>query len=316
MSSRQPNAATAQSSGSPWLFSGANAAKHAQQEIEKAKEAQQRAGIYRFYLKENEAAEIVILDRDRERLFCRHEHAIPGPGDNWKEVEYITSPRSIGQVDPLENHPVCNGKTSKPYFAEYLTVLDLRPYTNKEGQAVPYTRKLLCIKQSQITEFDDLFKKIQNKYGTIRGFHFKLSRFSAGGAQSTSIGKPGPLDNLEFGHFTEEQLIQRFGHPEIKNKDGKVIIPANGKLEPILYWAEGREKESYFKITTTEDICRRFGIGEYAGQGGQGVPPIGSRQEEAQVWGEALEQGVAPEQQAPATAPHVAEEISEDDIPF
>jgi hypothetical protein len=256
-----------------WAFRGAGALQQARKVGEAAAQKKANAGVWRFYLQYGTEAEVVILDKSIDDLFAIWEHQIPGPGNNFKESTFEVSLKTLCQEDPLTTHPVVNGKTNEPYYVGFFTILDMRPsVSKKDGSVIPYTRKLLPIKGSnQIEAFGQLAKVAMKKYGTLRGLWFRLVRPPEGGKISTRIGDIATLDNeehmLEYGHFTEAQLLARFGHGAVKDSNGKEMIAANGKLQPFDYG-------KIFKEPNAADVRARYGIDA----------PIGSKEEAEQVW--------------------------------
>ncbi len=272
------------SNQSGWLFSGANAVEVAARENEAARQRQQRRGAQRFSVPldketgKGTSAEIVFLDKHYNETFALYEYAIPGPSGKWSDTTFEVSCENFREMsDPLAGQ-IVNGQTLKSYYIQVYSILDLRPYVNKQGKVIPYTRKMLCVKRTQITEIVELLEKLIKVNGTLRGTHIKMRRGETN--TSSSIGSPQVLDDtLTYGFFTEQQLIQKFGHPEVKSQDGRVIIPANGQLAPYNYL-------DYFKKPDPDEQRRRYGLSM----------PMGSRYEgSSNGWGQAIEEGIKTE---------------------
>lgn len=251
------NSTTTQS----WGFVGEAAIAQAEKEEKAAKlKAQTRNLPYRFSLKPSDSAEVIILENGVHEWFGLFEHEIV-PNNDYKARYWEISPKTMNQEDPLEQLPIVNGAISKPYFINFMTVLHLN-YTKQDGTVIPVVKKMLPIKgRSQREEFKKLSDMAIRKYGTMRGLHLKLSRTDD--TKSPRIGVPGVLDTMEYGHFSETELIAKYGHEPIVSKvSGKVIIPKNGNLQTYK-WLE------IFPTPTTDYIREKYGI----------QPPLGSKVE-------------------------------------
>jgi hypothetical protein len=235
-----------------WGLRGNAAIDEAARSIEAAKQRSQRK-THNFRLKPNESAEIIILDENLDHAFGLWEQTIPGPDASRPHIGSTTfvSPKSKGMIDPMEEQPLVNGKKSPAKFVLYLSVLDLRPYTNAEGKVYPHTRKLLPIKAAQKDDILRKLKKRQDKNGgKLRGLHLQMVRGSDD--KSAAIGSPEELDSGDYGFLTEDQLNTQYGHAEIKNQAGVVVVPANGRIQAIKY-------EDEFVVKTTEEVRRMCG---------------------------------------------------------
>lgn len=289
-----------------WGFQGKDVRAQSEVETQKAKDKAKSAGLNRFRLNKGESAEIIILDMTFDDMFGMYEHEI------WPQTEkfptYEVSPITGGQEDPLEHNPCVNGEPSKPYYVVYATILDLRPYKTKDKDGnevtVPYSRKLMPIKNFQCQQFSGLSDDCVDDFGSFRGVHMRMVRPDGNGI-SSRIGDPAPL-KTKFGFFTDDQLIKQFGHPAIKSsKDNKVIIPANGKLQPfdyqdIFHVEKDKDGEPDW-VKHAEYLRRKYRIGAV----------MGSRQEEEETWNQAVEEDTAPQTQ------YSSEDLLvEDDIPF
>jgi hypothetical protein len=224
-----------------WMKSGAAAFEAAKRaEAQKAKSRNYQPS--RFFLKDGEEAEIVILDESFDDVVGFWEHNLKVNG-KWGNFEVC-----LGEN---ENCPIClNVPDSKPYYVMMVSILDLRGYTDKNGNDIPYTRKLLPLKGELIELFKQIADAAQKKNGTLRGTTLVMKR---SGDKSYSTGKPQMLEDATlFAHTPNETLIEEFGHDEVKTKTGDVIIPENGKLDPIDY-------ESSFERHTADELCEKYG---------------------------------------------------------
>ena len=197
---------------------------------------------FRFFIKDGESAELVILDESIEEVVGLWEHNLKLNG-RWGNFEIC-----LGED---ENCPICkNVPDSKPYFAMFFTVLDLRGYTDKNGNEVPYSRKMLALKGEMIDMFKQIAQAAQKKHGTIRGVTVLMKR---SGEKSYSTGRPEILeDGSIFAFVNEETLIAEFGHDAIKTKTGDIIVPENGKLQPFDY-------DEVFEKASSDELCDKYG---------------------------------------------------------
>lgn len=212
------------------------------QEEEKAKvrkEARQLANSmpFRYYTPVGETREVIIVDE--EFSFFRNEHNLKNPATN--RFDLFTP-----CIDEVANCPVCSAHGSKPsYFAMYLTVIDLTPYTTRDGDQVEWSKKLLVAKLSSQKKLARLYER----HGTLRGMVLELSRDSD---KDPSIG-----GTIEFIEFMEEADLETYV-TEYTDKDGKVHEVVG--FEPFNY-------EELFPDMTEEELERMAGSGEEAAVG-------------------------------------------------
>lgn len=142
---------------------------------------------FRFFCSPGEEREIVIVDDQPD--FFRNEHQL-------KDRTTGRYSKFVPCIDEAANCPVCAAPDAKqPYFAMYLTVIDLTPYTNRDGDEIEWSKKLLVVKASQQKKFSRLYAK----HGTLRGLNLLMTRT---GDKSAAIG-----DDIEdLGFFDEEEL--------------------------------------------------------------------------------------------------------------
>ena len=286
--------------GGDWGYSGgsiAEAAKRAAEEADKRRNTTHAP--WRFRLQPGEEAEIIILDEslDKVRAIWEHNLKIDGKFGNFESC--------CAEFAPC---PVCKHYPDSPrYFVMFLTILDLRPYTNKKtGEVVPFTRRLLAVKSALISKFEQIERAAKKINGTFRGTYMVLKRGTGG--KDANTGEPSLLENGSvFDGTTEEQLIADYGHPAIKDRDGKVIIPANGKLEPYDY-------VELFPRPDPDEVAERLGLESAAGSRRANRAEL----EEPAAPAPARRRAPAPAEEAPAPVSRrraVAPE-PEDDIPM
>jgi hypothetical protein len=129
--------------------------------------AAKRAQNNRLYFKRGESREIVILDHGREGFFRFWEHTYKGPDGKWGHT--------IGCRQEQGLCPACLAlPDARSYNGLFLTVLVLTPYETKAGDIVPYSKKLLVLKPSQL----EAFVRVTGwKSGaSIRGMAFTLHK--------------------------------------------------------------------------------------------------------------------------------------------
>lgn len=159
---------------------------------------------FRFYCPVGESKDVIVVDNEPD--FFRHEHSLKGQDGKWNVF--------CSCIADHANCPVCLSGPEKPaYFALYLTVIDLTPYTNKEGIAVPWSKKLLVVKSSQQKKFTRLF----NQHGSLRGMVLQMTR---DGEKDAAIG-----NDIECVGFVDEDGLETYYHvyQDKQNKDVEVI---------------------------------------------------------------------------------------------
>ena len=227
------------------------------QDIARAERERRYAEPLRFWMNPGEQKRVVILDYTVEKegqypgLFYMHEHEFKNPRTGkWGEHELCCA--GVGDC------PVCNGSVTgtpeKAYYAMYLSVIDLTPYT-KDGKRVPHSYKMLMVKGGQIDAFLTVFAN-SGAGNRLRGMKLILGRENV--ERSPKSGVPIPFNNrVVQGFFSEQELTQRFGHPEKKNAAGAVYKKANADIIPFDYRAHWVATESgSYEV----DICNRWGV--------------------------------------------------------
>lgn len=168
-----------------------------------AKEARKAKGFepFRFWTPVTETRQLVIIDDAPD--FFRYEHALKdkrsGRYDNF-----------LPCVNEDANCPVCSISEKPAYFAMYLTVIDLTPYENKDGDEVPWSKKMLVVKPAQQKKIARLYEK----HGTLRGMILDMTR---DGDKDAAIG-----NDIEFVDFMTEKELDDF-YDTYKDKEGKKV---------------------------------------------------------------------------------------------
>ena len=245
--------ATAAAPDDSFMHRGVDANQHRTRELERQQQRREQGyAPFRYWLPVGAQGDIIILDNELGP--CFYEHAVPGPGNDWSKVTHELCPKEY------ETCPLCAGQQGQKesYYIMFLSIIDLRPYTKRDGTVINWGRKLLAVKAQQQNYFVRLLERCNNN---LRGTHLLMTRDAQ---QSFNIGNPEYITS-----YTEEQIAQSFSHPEVKSaQDGRVLKLANADMFPYEY---GR----VFKRPTGEDLRRRYG----------GVAPAGSATEQADAWG-------------------------------
>lgn len=179
--------AKAHSSG----YHGAEGMQRMEQEQERQaarKEvAQMNANMpFRFYCPPGEEREIIIVD-DKPNFF-RYEH-------NLKNTRTGKWDIFCACINEDANCPVCKAAERPSYFGMFMTCVDLTPYTNKDGEEVPWSKKLLVVKSAQQKKITRLWQR----EGSLRGAVLLMTR---DGEKDASIG-----NDIELLEFVEEDTL-------------------------------------------------------------------------------------------------------------
>lgn len=182
----------------------------------------------RFYTKKGEGEEIVILDESLEHGIAIREHNIQGSDGKWGNFEPCLDGEGV-------ECPVCKSHGANSALILFLTVNVRKEWTSKKtGETHAYSKMLLPVKRGLIPKFRKLEAIALKNNGTLRGTMLLMER----GTEDTSFstGEPVPLeDGSAMDFYTEEDLLDEFGHDEVKSREGKVIKPANEDTKPYDY---------------------------------------------------------------------------------
>lgn len=183
---------------------------------------------YRFYVKKNHSAEVMILDAefDGQDNFSRQEHNLM---INGKYGNYEPCHLSGGS----DSCPHCEAG-SKSYMVMLLTVIELTPYQNGKGETIDYSRRILQIKRGSFSKFASIAQAVIAEHGTLRGTVLNLSR--GDDDKSPNIGEPTPYQGgIMYDFMTEEEIIAEYGHPALKTREQEVYCEENGMLKALNY---------------------------------------------------------------------------------
>lgn len=201
---------------------------------EAAKEARKAKGFepFRFWTPVGETRQIVIIDDAPD--FFRYEHALKSTGSNRYD-------NFLPCINEDANCPACSVSEKPAYFAMYLSVIDLTPYNNKDGDEVPWSKKMLVVKPSQQKKISRLFER----EGSLRGMILDMTR---DGDKDAAIG-----NDIEFvGWMEEEELATYYSEYEDKDKKVQVI----DCLEPFDY-------DTIYPEMTEEQLATIAGVTDH-----------------------------------------------------
>lgn len=133
---------------------------------------------YRFRVPVGETRQVVVLDAAPD--FFQYEHTLKGPEGFWNV--------HTGCIKEHDACPVCEASGKDSTYCMYLSVLDLTPYTNRNGEEVPFSRKLFVVKNQQQKKIMRMFQR----EGTLRGAILNCTR---DGEKEPQIGNDIELDN-------------------------------------------------------------------------------------------------------------------------
>ncbi len=184
---------------------------------------------------------VIFLDNSLEDAFFFHEHGVQDARGNFgRDFEVC--------VKETDNCPMCKladggaKNIGRSNYMMLLSVLDLRGYTNKDGEKVPHSRKLFAVKGLQIQDWMKILERAEKKYGTLRGVYVEIGR---SGDKEAGTGKPLPLEkdwygedagDVPYSNVEEDDLVAEFGHDAVMSDDGKrVLKEADADITPYKY---------------------------------------------------------------------------------
>lgn len=293
----------ASQSDSGWFRSGGSAVANAQQAQQAQQEAYEKSGnrAFRFKLSypgaQSGVPECGVLFLDTEFPgFQIREH-------NFKENHRDKSGKTYEAYSGFEacpceweTCPLCEaGDTlfGRSYVASFMTILANTPYTSQMRGQVEWARRLLCIKTSQLHDFLQIYQFACEQQGDpsqggrgMRGVYMFMRREpKVNGKESVGIGKPVMLnDGRMFAIYSEEQMLQMFGHPAYSGGQGnRVLVQQNEDLTPFAY-------SELFTKPSGIDLSQRYRLG---------LPP-GSTAANQQAWQQPASQMTYANSQAPS----------------
>jgi hypothetical protein len=184
------------------FFRGDAGRDHLEHELQrqKTKQEMRRARSnqpFRMWVPPGESKEIIILDEKPD--FFMYEHNLKDPETGkWNVFKTCA-----GEDD---NCALCE-KYGDSYYALYLSVIDLTPYEDRNGNTVEWSRKLMVVKTGQMKKFIRRY----DKEGTLRGAKFELTR---DGNKDPVIG-----NDIEYIETIPERDIKKFVR-SFKDREG------------------------------------------------------------------------------------------------
>ena len=172
------------------------------QEQRRAARMAQANQPFRVWMPVGTEREVIIVDEQPN--FFRYEHCLfdPTAGDRGKWNLFV------GCTKEVDSCPVCVTTGKESYYAMYLTVIDLSPYTDRQGITQEFSRKLLVVKSAQQRKF---IRKYQQE-GSLRGAIYLLIRE---GDKSPQIGS-----DQEFQEYMEEDDLLAYER-QYSTQDGQ-----------------------------------------------------------------------------------------------
>jgi hypothetical protein len=160
---------------------------------------------FRFYVEAGKSKEIVIVDEGI--TFARNEHALKHPRTGRFDL-YLPC------IAEVANCPVCSAHPEKePYFAAFLTIIDLTEYDDSDGNPVYFSKRLLEIKPMQQKKF----MRLQQQHGSLRGMVLTMTRDSKKDAR---IG-----NDIEFnGEVLSEDDLATYERSYIDRQEKEQVI--------------------------------------------------------------------------------------------
>lgn len=156
---------------------------------------------FRFYVPVGETREIIIVDDEPD--FFRNEHNLKNPRSGRFDL-------FVPCIDEHANCPACAVSDKPGYFAMYLTIVDLTPYTTRNDEEVEFSKKLLVVKLTQQKKITRLLEQ----HGTLRGMKLAMTR---DGDKDAAIG-----NDIDFIELIDEEELEEYIY-DYEDKDGKVI---------------------------------------------------------------------------------------------
>ena len=214
---------------------------------------------FRFFVPKGEEKEIVILDKSIRHGLGITQHRLKNKEGHWSRFEPC-----IGNDDDC---PLCKGGNKATYYI-MLSILDLSGYTDKKGNEVPYSKRLLAITSNQLEEFTDLE---EGNNGSLRGMYLVMKRGNSD--TSYSNGSPKALKGGKvFQVYSEDELVEEYGNAVKKDKKtGEVIKSENADITPFNYKKLFPEPSEEYVDALRDEFD-------------EGNQPAGSRKSNAKSW--------------------------------
>lgn len=236
--------------------------EHVEEEVQRIQERQNsplmpfryRAG----WRKGDNYNPVIFLDNSLEDAMYMHIHEVQDQQGNFGRKFEIC-------VKEMDNCPLCtaadggNKAIGRSVYVMCLSVLDLRPYTNKNGEKIEHSRKLFMVKGLQIPDWIKTLEKAEKRFGTLRGVYVEVGRNSD---KDAGTGKPLPLekdwygddaDDRPYALIDENDLLAEYGHDAVVGQSGKIIKQADEDTQAYKY-------DELFKYPDLAALARQYGM--------------------------------------------------------
>lgn len=265
--------------------------EEANAEARKEAQASQSGMPFRFFCGVGETREVVVVDEKPD--FFRYEHNLPDRDGRWK---IFTS-----CINEYANCPICHSGGSKyPYFAMYLTVIDLTPYTNKDGIEVPWSKKLLVVKPAQQKK---IMRKLEQNDNNLRGAVLSMSR---DGDKDASIG-----NDIELVEFMSEDELLTYETSYVNQKNEQIDVIGHEPFDYDELFPEQSEEQlaalAGGNHNSYDDHARNVGASG-GRRGAPARPGAAPRGRSGDGWDEGAERRPAARGAAPARRPAARQE--------
>lgn len=204
-------------------------AEAARLDAEKEQRKQRAGEPHRFFVTVGEEREFVIIDE--HITFMRREHVLQDGNGKYRNVVPCTMEE--------EDCPVCAQFPDRQSTLNLLlTVIDLTPFENSQGETIEWSKKLLVVKPGQ----HKIFTRWEDREQNLRGLIIRTARDNK---TDFAIGN----DMEIVGEMSEEDLLTY--ETSYENREGETIDVLGH--EPYDY-------EEIFPQLDAVEVCKLAGI--------------------------------------------------------
>jgi len=277
-----------------WYLIGEEGARVADAyDEQRAKEAQRNVDPRRnrFWLPPNKTAKIVFLDKIG---FFVKEHNFKRDGHfrNWETC--------ISELSD-EGCPLCE-IGNKFNWVAVSTIIDLTPFTTKDGRVIKASKKLIVLKGTPRKKF---LKRQANLGGDLTGHVFAVTRY---GPKDPATG-----DDIEYIKKIDLNSLKKVAPPDVDFEE----------------WIKPYDYKEIFKPKTAQELRRILGLQDPIGSNASPDPFEGLNEEESGGLDDVLDEIQKENSPSENTQPEKSEEDErakeieelvgddfEDDVPF
>jgi hypothetical protein len=144
-----------------------------------------------YWLKPGTEAEVIILDKGAPFFVSMHKVK----GSNGKYVDEVCI------ADTGQHCPLCVSTGKEGSYTMVLSVLDRRPYTQRDGKVIKVSKKLAFVKGRNLPKFQRIYEGKANE--NLRGIKLTTRR---DGEKESAMG-----EDIEFGGRVSEEFLAKFG---------------------------------------------------------------------------------------------------------